>query len=274
MTRLPALGLRVVALEMAAVGPRPAAAQLYQPLAQRAFLTTGARDERAIWVNPAGLSRRLQASLGADLTAERVAGEVRLAQYGVSLASRTLGFGWKHDRYPGGSSSNTYAVGVGLGDDVLSAGFTHRWNQGGQGAWDIGLRGRATAGLDVSLLWRNIGSPIVRDSVYRDSFVPAAAWRLPGGRVLAGVEADVPGNLGSPREVRAGVVLTIVPRLAVSCRGAFSGSVARRGLVVTVELGDLPYRGTVAALLPSGGGLGAVGLAGALVGEMPGPQRR
>jgi hypothetical protein len=274
VTRRPALGLCATALVMAVACPRQAAAQLYQPLARRSLLTTEVQDERAVWVNPAGLARRAQATLGADLTAERAGGVLRVAQYGISLLSRNLAAGWKHDRYLGGSGANTFVAGIGLGDDQFSAGAAHRWNQGGQGAWDVALRGRATSALDVSVVWRNIGSPIVRDSIYRARFVPAAGVRLLGDRLTAGVEGDVATNLASLYEIRAGLTITVAARVVVSCHGTFSGTAARRGLSVLVGLGGAAYRGELVGILAAGGGLGAVGASGALVGAMPGPSRR
>ncbi len=270
-----ALGPRAAALALAVAGARPAAAQLYQPLAERALLTTDARDERAVWVNPAGLARRLQASLAADATVERTGGDARLAQFGLALSSRSLAAGWEHDRYPGGTGANTFVVGFGLGDEIFSGGVAHRWHQGGQGGWDVALRGRTSDVLELSLVWRDIGSPVVRGAVLRDSFVPAAALHLLGGRVVAGVEGDVPGDLGRLTELRAGAGVAILPRVEVSCRGTFSRDPARRGLAVLVGVGSRRWRGSLVALFPEGGGLGAAGADAAVIGDLAGgPARR
>ena len=274
MTRRPALGLWAAALVMAAAGPRPAAAQLYPALAQRYLLTTDVRDGRAVWVNPAGLARRVEASLAADVSADRDAGVLRVAQYGLSLMSRNLGFGWKRDRYPGGTGASTFAAGVGMGDEVLSAGVVHRWYQGGQGAWDLALRGHATGTIDLSLVWRDVGSPVVRDTVYRSRLVPAAGLRLAGGRFLAGVEGDVAPNLGSLRQLRAGATLSL-GSVTVSVRGAFAGAAAGRGLAIAIGLEGASYRGTMVGILPSGSGrLETFGASGALVAAPGGPARR
>lgn len=274
MTLRPALGLWAAALVMTAAGATPAAAQLYPALPQRYLLTTDARDERAVWVNPAGLARRPEASLGADLSADHDAGALRVTQFGIAFLSRNLGFGWKRDRYPGGTAANSYAVGAGSGDELLSGGVVRRWNQGGEGAWDLALRGRATPLLDVSLVWRDIGSPTVRDTVYRSRLVPAAAVRLAGGRILAGVEGDVAPNLGSVRQVRAGATLSIGP-VVVSFRGAFGGSAADRGFAVAIGLEAAAYRGTLTGLAPSGaGGFRTFGASGALLAVATGPGRR
>jgi hypothetical protein len=263
-----------VVLALSAAGPAPAAAQSYRPLAERSLLTTAVRDERAVWVNPAGLSRSTQASFAADLTVQRADGEARLAQYGLAFSSRSVAFGWEHDRLPGGSSSNTYVLGLGLGDELFSGGVTHRWYQGGQGGWDVGLRGRVTDALDLSLVWRDIGSPLVRGAVVRDRLVPAAGFRLLEGRLLAGVEGDTPGSLGTLSEVRAGAGVSIASRIVVACRATFSREAARRGVVVIVGFGGRNYRGSLVGLFPDGGGLGGVGVNGAAVADLAGSSRR
>jgi hypothetical protein len=269
-----ALGPWAVALTLAAAGPSRVAAQWARPQAERTLLTTDVRDERAVWVNPAGLSRLTQASFGADLTAERGAGDLRLAQYGLALSSRRLAFGWEHDRAPAGPSTNTYVLGAGLGDELFSGGVSHRWHQGGQGGWDAALRGRVTDVLDLSVVWRDIGSPVVRGAVLRDSFVPAAGFRLVGDRILAGVEGEVPGDLGSLTEVRAGATITLGSRVVLSCRGTFSREAGRRGRAVLVGLGARKYRAALVGLFPESGGLGTIGANGAVVGDLRGSSRR
>jgi hypothetical protein len=274
MTLRRALGPCAVVLSLAAAGPSPAAAQSVRPLAERSLLTTAVRDERAVWVNPAGLARSTQASLAADLTVERADGEARLAQYGLAFSSRSLAFGWEHDRLLGGSSTNTYVVGFGLGDELFSGGVAHRWYQGGKGGWDVALRGRATDGLDLSLVWHDIGSPLVRGVVVGDRFVPAAGFRLLEGRILAGVEGDIPGDLSTLSEFRAGAGIALSTRIVVACRATFSRETARRGVVVFIGFGGRRYRGSFAGLFPEGGGLGAVGADGAVIADLAGPSRR
>ncbi len=273
MTLHPALGLAAAALVLAAAGPSPAAAQLYPAQAQRYLLTTDVQGERAVWVNPARLAR-VEPSLGADLSADRVAGALRVTQYGVAFLSRNLGLGWKRDRYPGGTAASSYAVGAGSGDEALSAGVVRRWNQGGKGAWDLALRGRATPAIELSVVWRDIGSPIVRDSVYRSRLVPAAGLRLAGGRILAGVEGDVAQDFASLGQVRAGATLSL-GAVTVSVRGSFGRSAADRGLAVAVGLEGASFRSALLALAPAGaGGIRTLGADAALLAAPGGLRRR
>jgi hypothetical protein len=157
-----ALRLVVVLLAWVVAAPSRATAQLYPPLPARYTLTPGARDAGAVWVNPSGLALGREASVGADATLDRTSGTLRLAQYGVTFQSSNLGFGWSRSSYPGGAASNAFVLGVGLGDEALSAGVSRRWFRGGRSAhaWDLAVRSHATPATDVSLVWRLIGSPL------------------------------------------------------------------------------------------------------------------
>jgi hypothetical protein len=274
----PWTGLGVAAtLVLAVACPRYATAQLYPALPQRYLLTTDALDGRAVWVNPAGLARRVEASLGADATVERLPGSTRLAQFGASVRSRNLAFAWVHDRYPGSSGANNFALGVGLGDEALSLGATRRWYGGPRGdkAWDLAVRGRVTPLLNLSLVWRNAGSPTVRDTIYGASVIPAAAFHLLEGRLVAGIEGDLATDLHRFREIRSGVTCVVGASVAISLRGEFSPGFARRGFAVGMTLGAVRARATLVTLLPAGANsIGTIGGSAALVAAEPVSVRR
>lgn len=268
MTARLALGVALAALACAVPCPRQAAAQLYPAQATRYLLTTEARDARALWVNPAGLARGVEASVGVDATMDGADASVRLQQYGATLMSRNFAVGWIHDAYPGGASSDNYALGAGLGDEVLSMGVSRRWFGGRDGdrAWDLALRARATATLDLSVVWRNVGSPVVRDSIYPASVVPAAGVHSRSGRLGAGVELDLRTDLGAIRELRAGASVAAGTHLLVGLRGEFSSSLDRRGFAVSVTWLTSRVRSTVVAVLPpDAGSIDALGAAGAMI---------
>lgn len=274
--RWPGLGV-AAALVLVVACPRRATAQLYPPLPQRYLLTTDVFDNRAVWVNPAGLARRVEASLGADATIERQPGSTRLAQFGASLRSRNIAFAWIHDRYPGSSGANNFALGVGLGDEVLSLGATRLWygGPGGDAAWDLAVRGRLTPLLDLSLVWRDAGSPTVRDTIYGASVIPAMAFHLLAGRIVAGVEGDLATDLHALREIRAGATCLVAAGVAISLRGEFSPGFSRRGFAVAVTLSRARTRSTLLALLPAGANrVGTIGVSTALVAAEPASVRR
>jgi len=266
-----------VTLVLAVACPRLATGQLYPALPQRYLLTPDAFDGRAVWVNPAGLARRVEASLGADATVERQPGSTRLSQFGASVRSRNLAFGWIHDRYAGGSGANNFALGVGLGDETLSLGATRRWygGPGGDKAWDLAARGRLTPLLDLSLVWRNAGSPTVRDTIYGASIIPAMAFHLMEGRIVAGIEGDLATDLHALREIRAGATVVVGAGVAISLRGEFSPGFAKRGFAVAVTLGRARSRSTLVTLLPSGANsIETLGASTAVIATEPASTRR
>ncbi len=278
MTIRTALRVAAGALVWAAACTRQATAQLYPAQPARYLLTTEAADARALWVNPAGLARRPEASIGGDATVDRTSGTLRLSQVGLSLQSRGLAFGWSRNSYPGGLSASSYALGVGFGDEALSVGATRHWYRGGRSAtaWDVAVRARTTPAVDVSVVWRLIGSPVMRDTVFHvfrtwpSSIVPAASLRLFGGRLRLTAEAEVESRLSHVREVRTGVALALGGGFDLTLRGDFSPSFDRRGFAFALSWDRTRSRTALTTILPAdAGSLDAVGATGFLVSALP-----
>jgi len=248
-----------------------AVAQLYQPLPARYGITTDVRDAGATWVNPAALALSREASVGADITLDRTTGTLRLAQTGLVLQSSNIGFGWSRSRYPGGPAASVYALAVGLGDDALSLGLARRWFRGGRstGSWDLALRAKTTPSTDVSLVWRLIGSPVVRDTVLRRwpaGVIPGAGVRLLGGHVYAAGEAELKTDLSAIRELRAAVTAALFSGFTVAVRGDLSPGFAKRGFAVVLTWRPSGGRVSLASVLPSNArSIDAVGALGAIV---------
>jgi len=280
--RLPAVILRravflVVSLAIGAPrGPREAVAQGAPLPAQpvRYLLSPLVADARALWVNPAGLGQQAEASLGADISVDRQPGGAHLSQYGATLASRGFAFGWTHDRVPGGVSTNGYAIGLGLGDAAFSAGATRRWVRGPTRAsfWDLAA---STAGrwLRVSLVARNLDSPLPHDTASAPSLVPGLGATMLGGRLSAGLEWEVASSGWRSRAWRIGGMVALWGGVAVALRADLASVLGVAGLAVEVHLEAPTARATAFALLPRGGGLEGFGMAGALVARRPYPQR-
>lgn len=260
----------------AAHDPRPAVAQGAPLPAQpvRYLLSTLAADARALWVNPAGLARQAEASLGADISVDRQPGGTHLSQYGATLASRSFALGWTHGREPGGPSTNSYAIGLGLGDAAFSAGASRRWVRGPTRAsfWDLA---GSTAGrwLRVSLVARNLDSPMPGDTAWAPSLVPGLGATLLGRRVDAGLEWEVATRGWRSRTWRIGGTVALWGGVALAVRADLARDLGVSGLAVAVHLEAPTARATAFTLLPKGGGLEGFGMAGALVARGPYPRR-
>ena len=246
-------------------------AQVIPAQPARYLLTTEAADARALWVNPAGLARRLEASIGVDVGADRFTTGTQLSQYGATIASRGLAVSWVHERYPAGLSLDGYAIGMGLGDERFSAGAARRWYRGvvSGSAWDVGARaalGQGVQGAQLSLVARGLGSPRLGDSTYWATFVPGASVGALGGAVQLGAEWEVAPHGWRSVEIRAGGTVSLRPDLALTVRADLASDFRRRGLVLALTWSGSKAR--VAAFAGLSGGvneLDAFGASGALV---------
>ncbi len=269
-----ATSLAVVAVR-AALSVAGAGAQALPPQPQRYLLTTNVADARAVWVNPAALGRRLEASLGVDVSADRFAGGAQLSQYGATLASRGLALGWSHDRSPGGATANWYAIGLGLGNEAFSAGATRRWLRASGGVsrayWDLALRADAGGWLQLSALARNVGSPAPRDSASAPVLVPAVSATVLGGLLDLGAECDVVARDWRTRAWRLGATLALTRGLALAIRADLTGDMGSSGFAVALQF-DGP-RSRASGFVATTRGLDRIeggGVAGALVARRPG----
>jgi hypothetical protein len=242
----------------------------------RYLLTTDVDDARALWINPAGLARRLEASIGADVAGDRFSGGAfHLSQYGASVFSRGLAFSWIHDRYPAGGAINAYAIGAGLGDELFSAGVTRRWYRGlvSYSAWDVALRGRTPSGLQLTVVARGLGSPLA-DSTPPPTLVPGASVALLDGALRLGAEWEVATHGWRSVEVRAGGTASLRRDLSLALRVDLAPDLRRRRIVLAVTWN--PSRARVsgfAGLSSSLNQADELGASGALVALSP-PSRR
>ena len=242
----------------------------------RYLLTTAVDDARALWINPAGLARRLEASIGADVGVDRFAnGSMQLSQYGATVGSRGLAVSWIHDRYPGGGAVNGYAVGAGLGDEQFSGGITRRWYRGlvSFSAWDMALRAAAANGVQVSLVGRGLGSPLA-DSTYRPTVVPGASVTLLDGALQVGAEWEVAAHRWRSQEIRAGGTASLGGAFALTLRADLAPDFKRRRIVLALTWN--PSQARVSGFTGFSGDLNEVdevGASGALVALRP-PTRR
>lgn len=273
MTRPPALAFAVGLLWWAAAAGA-AAGQTLPAQPDRYLLTTEAADGRALWVNPAGLARAPEASIGTDVTLDRFFPGPRpqLSEYGVSLTARGLAAGWEHEHLPGRQYSNVFAVGLGMGDEQFSGGVSRTWYTGsvsGSG-WDAALRVSAWDGTQLSLVTVNLGSPRLGDSTYWATLVPGALVNLFGGALQAAGEWEVAPHAWRSIAYRVGGTVALGRGFALLLRADLSPGFKRRGLVIAIGFDGSGSRAGAFALASGGASeVEALGLSGAMVTRGP-----
>lgn len=122
------------------------------------------QDVRALWVNPAGLGVRPEASVYFDVTVANPGASGRLGQFNLGFNSHGLGFGYQRDQFVGGVSGSTFRLGLGAGAQKIAAGFAaalYRGNTKGTG-WDLGGLYMPTPELSFAGVIGNLGQPSVR----------------------------------------------------------------------------------------------------------------
>ena len=270
-----ALALRLLCA--AAALPGVAAAQSFVPQPQVYQLTTDAVDGRALWVQPASLARRREASVAAFVTGNRYPGGMQVGQYGATLASGVLAFGWQHDRFSDSVGMNAFVVGLAGGTPEVSLGIDRRWYSGTNtkdGSWDVGGRYSATPGVELSVVWRDISSPVlVGDTVFA-TLVPGAAVQLFGGRLRAGVDWEIVTRGWSSSAIRAGIAARLPANLQLNLRAEFDNNFGGRGIAVA-----LTWNGSAARVSAFQSSVRApdtdrVGLWGAAISDPARPRRR
>ena len=244
----------LAALLLLLPGPLAGQALITQP--QRYLLSTEVFDGRALWVQPAGLARHREASIGASLTGVDRDGVIKLDQVGLTLISGGLGLGWQRAELPDGSSISQYAVGAGLGDLKRSIGVTRRWMRGDRvkdDAWDVGARLVPARALELSVVLRDIGSPLVRapsgapagsDTTYFTTLVPGAALRLLGGHARLAADWEIVTKNWGTSAFRLGAGVALPFNLGLTMRAEFSPNFDRRDLALSLTWGGSGARVT------------------------------
>lgn len=259
-------GLRAVMLCLGAavVPPGAAAAQSFTGQSAELQMVALARSGHAIWVNPAGLASR-DASIEGLATLRRGT-TVELANFGLAVTTGGIAFGYQRDRRSDGRSGTAYALAAGLGDSVLSLGFARRWYKSGgvlEGTWDLGLRWRPRPQVTLALAWRDLNSPVIRDTTVAAALLPAAAIRI--GRLSLGGEWEIiPGDWGTSA-VRAGAAVRLGRSLEVALRGTFSGGLAARAIAAQLEWNGVGVNAGAFAVEGRRGESDQAGVTGALV---------
>jgi hypothetical protein len=268
--RLCACGIAIAAAAL----PRAAAAQSYLPQPQSYMLTTDAIDSRAVWVQPAGLVRRRESSVSVMASADRLNGPLGLSQYGVTLHSGGVAFGWQHDlvgtsdTVAGHYNISAWLIGMGFGGPRASIGGSFRMHRGDQthaNTGDIGGRMLAAKRIELGFVWRDIGSPKVLGDTIHTTLVPGAAIQLFKAHLQIGADWElVTGGWGTSA-VRTGATVVLPKGIAVGARWETDGNFDTRTFSVALTWNGAASRVVGFDAMGHGGASDRLGLWGSAV---------
>lgn len=144
---------------------------------------TDVRDARAVWVNPAELAIRREASVYAELVVGDPGARGRVRQLSAGFNARGLSFAYQRDVFTGGTRGHTYRIGLAGASEGVAAGAAVARYGGSTRAmgWDVGLSYSWGSALTLGGVLANVGQPVVRGLRQRFTWVPGITWRPAAG---------------------------------------------------------------------------------------------
>ena len=258
--------------------PGLAAAQSFVSQPQQYLLTTDVFDGRALWVQPAALSKRSEASIAVMATGDRLDGPVLLSQYGITIASRGLGLGWQHDESPlNGDHIDAYALGFGFGSPRASVGGDYRMHRGTNTkdhALDLGGRYRPGGPFELSIVWRDIGTPVVLGDTIFSTLVPGAALQLFKAHLQLGADWELVTRDWGTSAIRAGATIVLPKGLLLNARAETDAKFSMRQLSFGLTWSAAVTRITGFGAFGRNGASDHFGLWGSTVTNPNAPRRR
>ena len=231
-----------------------AVAQVAPNRATAYLMATDVHDVRALWVNPAGLAAREEASVLLDLTVQGPGSGGRLAQVSTGFNARGLAFGYQRDNFTNGIHGHTYRLGLGGASKGLAFGVgvaLYRGATGGTG-WDFGIRYEWRPQLTIGGAVRDVGKPTVRGQTLEATFVPSLTARPLGDWLALSAQAEATSSAVGGYAVEARAVLPGARRLVLLARLDTDRALHRRVLVFGLGLGHANSVGVVGSF-PGGG---------------------
>lgn len=215
---------------------------------------TDAGDVRALWVNPAGLAARQEASVLLDLTVQGPGSSGRLTQVSTGFNARGLAFGYQRDNFTNGIHGHTYRLGLGGAARGLAFGAAvalYRGATGGTG-WDFGVRYAWHPQVTIGGAVHDVGKPTVRGVPLEATYVPSVTLRPFGDWLAISAQAEATASAIGGYAVEAGAVWPGARRLAFLARLDTNRKLHRRALSFGLAVGRANSVGVVGSF-PGGG---------------------
>ncbi|MGD2154874.1 MAG: hypothetical protein PVG79_16535 [Gemmatimonadales bacterium] len=194
----------------------PALGQTRDPEPGAYSFVSGTGHGAALWVNPGAAGFNRAVHLVGHVTWDRPeGGDWSMGQYTVGVHSRVIAFGYRYDKFQPGGRGEAYTLVLGLARGRNGFGVSHTWRTVGEaeGSFEIGYVNHGITGVSFGLVWRDIGSPTVRDSVRHARLIGALSYRPPTAPVSVSAQADYRLDGGRFNSFRVGGSLLLLGSL-------------------------------------------------------------
>jgi hypothetical protein len=249
-----------IALTLCLLAAGPAAAQWRAPELQTYRFVSDVGTGAGLWVNPGAAGFNRMVRLLGNVTFDRPdQGSWSTGQYGVGLQWTVVAFGYQHDEFQasegGHAQGDSYIMAVGLAQGRNGFGVTRTWRSVGptEGSWEIGWVSYANSGISVGLVWRDIGSPTVRDTTLREHLVGAVSLRPQGSLFSLAAQGDYQTDGGDFRAFRIGGTVGLIEKLLATASAEWDGDGDFNGFRIGLAFGHKSAVITAGAGLASGG---------------------
>jgi len=220
-----------IAVLAAALLASAAEGQIRRSRSDAYLFSSNVDDVRALWVNPAGLAIVRETSVMAEFVlGNPPEGSLRWSQWSLGFNSRGFSAGFQQDRLPSGENIETIRVGgaVGFRGGALGGSISIYAQEDNDRSSDVGFMYRLVSPLTVAAVLKNIGRPLLGDSVAALTGVLGLSWLAIPSHLQLSLEAEFTekqDNTTRQSTFRAGLVIATGGKLPF-------------GLVTTLDLGS------------------------------------
>lgn len=206
-----------------------AAGQTREPEPWTYVFVSEAYSKFGYWVNPGATGFGQPTRVSGYITFDRPEGDNwSVAQYTAGFQANVLAFGYRHDEFQdtiGFSQGDAYMLSLGYERGGNGIGVSRTWRTVGDaaGSWDIGWVSQTRSGFAAALVWRDLGSPVVRGVVRRERLIGGITFRPVPVRFSGSLQADYQKDGGKFRAFRVGGSFRLAQAFDVSALAQWNG---------------------------------------------------
>jgi len=237
-----------------------AAAQVREPALREYRFVSEAGYASAIWVNPGASGFNRPIHLVGHITGDKPeGGKWKLAQYLLGLQWEVVAFGYQRDEFEGDGydSGDSYTISGGMATGANGFGASYTWSNPGSGdaSWNLGWLFMAQ-NASTGIVWRDIGSPQVRDTVLDERLVGAITVRPAEAQFGSSLQVDYRTKRKDFNAFRIGGTLTLARTIDILALAQWRGGGSFDGFVIGAIWRSQSATAAGAIGLESGGDVG------------------